>query len=293
MPSDNNKRESHATVNITSNVIEEIFVQPSTIENIDRAMFEFVEEDMDIFCETNSGFKKVPVTWLSTERAFQLKNNKDLRDKNGILILPLISIERTSISKNPSSKGIFQAHVPPLLDKKGGSITIGKIINQEKTSNFATNDAFEMVRQKAFPTKNKKIVYKNVSIPMPVYIEMMYKVTLRSEYQQQMNEMLAPFITQTGAINHFLLKRDGHKYEGFFQDSFSPNSNAASLGNEEKMYQTDIQIKVLGYLIGKDKNQEQPKIVIRENAVEAAFPRERVMTGDKPEHTDKRGFYRE
>jgi hypothetical protein len=128
---------------------------------------------------------------------------------------------------------------------------------------------------------------------MPVYVEMMYQITLRTEYQQQMNQILMPFITQTGAINQFLLQRDGHKYEGFFQDSFSPNTNAASLGNEEKSYETNIQVRVLGYLIGKDKNQEQPKIVIRENAVEAKIPRERVITGDEPEHIDKRGFYTE
>ena len=183
--------------------------------------------------------------------------------------------------------------MPPFLDKKGASITIGKVVNQEKTSNFANKDAFRLMGQKNFPRQNNKVVYKNVSIPMPVYVEMMYQITLRTEYQQQMNQMLTPFITQTGAINQFLLQRDGHKYEGFFQDSFSPNTNAASLGNEEKSYETNIQIRVLGYLIGKDKNQEQPKIVIRENAVEAKIPRERVITGDEPEHIDKRGFYTE
>jgi len=292
MPNNKNKNPRHDAT-ITSNVIEEILVQPSTIENIDRAMFEFIDEEMNIFCETNSGFKKTPVTWLATERAYQVKNNKDLRDENGVLILPLITIERTSISKNPANKGIFQAYMPPFLDKKGASITIGKVINQEKTSNFANKDAFRLMGQKNFPRQNNKVVYKNVSIPMPVYVEMMYQITLRTEYQQQMNQILMPFITQTGAINQFLLQRDGHKYEGFFQDSFSPNTNAASLGNEEKSYETNIQVRVLGYLIGKDKNQEQPKIVIRENAVEAKIPRERVITGDEPEHIDKRGFYTE
>ena len=62
---------------------------------------------------------------------------------------------------------------------------------------------------------------------------------------------------------------------------------------DEKMYQTSIDIKVLGYLIGEDKNQERPKIVVRENAVTYKIPRERVITGDIPEHIDKRGFYRE
>ena len=52
-------------------------------------------------------------------------------------------------------------------------------------------------------------------------------------------------------------------------------------------------VKVLGYLIGADKNQKQPKIVVRESATEIALPRERVMVGDIPEHIDKEGFYRE
>ena len=295
MPSDENNRGTglEGGINISSNVIEEILVQPSTIENIDRALFEFIDDEMNISCDTNSGFKKVPVNWLSAERAHQIKNNKDIRDENGSLILPLISIERSSISKNPANKGIFQANVPPGLDKKGGSITIARTINQDKTSDFASVDAFKLAKQKTFPRKNSKVVYQYASIPMPVYVEMMYRVTLRCDYQQQMNQLLSPFITQTGAINHFLLERDGHKYEAFFQDSFSPTSNASGLGNEEKTYQTDIQIKVLGYLIGKDKNQEQPKIVIRENSVDVKFPRERVMTSDVPEHIDKRGFYKE
>ena len=59
------------------------------------------------------------------------------------------------------------------------------------------------------------------------------------------------------------------------------------------MYETVIDIKTLGYVIGEDKNQEQPKVVIRENAVEVKIPRERVIYGDMQEHIDKRGFYKE
>jgi hypothetical protein len=278
---------------ISTNVLEEKLIQPSTLENIDKALFEYINNEFDISCETNKGFKKTPVIWLSAERAFQVKNNKELRDDKGILILPIITVDRTSLSKNLANKGIFQAHIPPGLDEKGGSITIGRIINQDKTSNFANADAHRLRKQVNFPKKNEKIVYQNISIPLPVYVEMMYRVTLRCEYQQQMNQMVTPFITRTGAVNHFLLKRNEHKYEAFIEDSFTPTTNAANLATSEKMYQADINIKVLGYIIGEDKNQEQPKIVIRENAVEAKMPRERVMTGDEPEHIDKRGFYRE
>ena len=46
--------------------LKEIELQPSTIETIDRAIFEFIDEDLDVFCSTNKGFKKVPFIcqWL-------------------------------------------------------------------------------------------------------------------------------------------------------------------------------------------------------------------------------------
>ena len=59
------------------------------------------------------------------------------------------------------------------------------------------------------------------------------------------------------------------------------------------MYESTIQIKVLGYIIGSDKNEDRPKIVTRENAVGVKQPREKFMTSDKPQHIDKRGKYRE
>jgi len=105
--------------------------------------------------------------------------------------------------------------------------------------------------------------------------------------------MMTPFMTRTGNINHFVAYKDGHNYEGFIQQDFENGGNAADLGTSEKIYSTKVNIRVLGYLIGEDKNAEQPKIVVRENAVEVKIPRERVIYGDIPEHIDERGFYRE
>ena len=61
--------------------------------------------------------------------------------------------------------------------------------------------------------------------------------------------------------------------------------------NKNKYKKVDI--KVLGYIMGEGKNAEQPKVVIRENAVEVRLSREHVIFGDIPEHIDKRGFYKE
>ena len=61
---------------------------------------------------------------------------------------------------------------------------------------------------------------------------------------------------------------------------------------EHRKYETKIDIKVLGYIAGEANNSEQPKIVIRENAVEVKIGRERTIVGDIPDHIDKRGFYK-
>ena len=45
-------------------------------------------------------------------------------------------------------------------------------------------------------------------------------------------------------------------------------------------------------VFGEDKNQETPKIVKRQNAVEVRFPREHVIFGDIPEPIGDKGFYK-
>ena len=90
--------------------LSEIGMLASTMETIDYAITEWLTDDLKLSATTNEGWKKVPVLWQSPERTFQIKNNKDLRDDKGAINLPLISIERTTVSKDPSRKGGFQAH---------------------------------------------------------------------------------------------------------------------------------------------------------------------------------------
>jgi len=55
------------------------------------------------------------------------------------------------------------------------------------------------------------------------------------------------------------------------------------LAEEERKFETVINLKILGYLLSADKNSDRPKVTIRENAVEVKMPRERVIFGDKKE----------
>ena len=267
---------------------------PSTIEDIDAAMLDYLNNTLDIHTETNKGFKKVPVIWVAAERAAQIKQHKDLRDDNGAIIYPLMTLERNSITKDLTQKGSIYANIPPVNDEKKGSITVARRINHKKTSEFANADAKRRFNQVNFKTKkqNEKIVYETYTVPLPVYITVNYTVSITTEYQQQMNDIMTPFITTPGGINYFQLKRNDHMYEGFIESDFAANNTVSDLQDQERKFMTDINIRILGYLIGEDKNQETPKIVKRQSAVEVRFPREHVIFGDIPEPLGDDGFYK-
>ena len=83
---------------------KEYTLTPSTIETIDMAIYNLINDEFDLHTTTNIGFRKVPVLWMSPERAVNSKD-KEIRDSVGKLKLPLISIDRTSVNKDPTFKG--------------------------------------------------------------------------------------------------------------------------------------------------------------------------------------------
>jgi len=89
--------------------LKEVGMLASRIEDIDYAIVSWIKEDLDLSTLTNEGYKRVPVLWQTPERAFQIKNNKDLRvpddHSSGAITLPVITIERTGITKDPTRKG--------------------------------------------------------------------------------------------------------------------------------------------------------------------------------------------
>ena len=268
--------------------LREIGILESDIENIDYAMTSWLKKDLNLFATTNEGSKKVDILWQVPERAFQIKNKKELRDDSGTLKLPLISVQRTGITKDPSRKGAYQAHkFSNNLNGRTGRITIAKRIVQDKTRNFAvasgtrTNNGGKL--QQNFPRINKKIVIQSLSIPIPVYVNVDYKISIKTEYQQQMNELLAPFITRTGQINSFVMRRNGHLYEAFIDKNFAAADNVATLNEDIRMFESTINIKVLGYLIGEGENDDRKIVRIDENIVELTFPRETVPLPGEPD----------
>jgi hypothetical protein len=296
MPPDYNYTE----IENANNIIYEKLLAPSKLETIDTAFYTYIDEEYNQSTETQEGFKKTPVIWVSAERSHQIKNNPDLRDKNGNLKYPIITITRKSVEKDMTFKGSFQAQIFSGQGPRRINVPIARRINQKKTSEFANADA----RRKFGPDgtvglgdpnrkgTNKKVVYQTYYAPLPIYVKVIYDVKIVTDYQTQMNDLITPFLTRTGQINTFFINADGHRYETFIKGNFTYDNNTDNLAEEVREFSTSINFDVLGYLMGDGANDEQPKFSVVENFVEVKIPRERVLVGDINELT-KKSFYRE
>ena len=295
--------------------------QPSTIETIDIAMYNFIT-GLNLHSSTNKGFVPTPIIWVGAERTFQVKNDLSLRDSEGLLKVPLITIERKEMSRDPA-KSPLPANIPDY--GFGGYIPVRRKIVQSKTSNFKNaqnikkhggnddvgfTDAF-LKSGRDFPAKvnpmfdtrptnlKEKVVYETVYIPVPVYINIKYEVHIRTEYMQQMNQLLTPFISANSRLGrnskYITLGHNNHFFEGFIDNSFSNENNAAKLDEEERIFNTTINIDVLGYLIGGSDNENSNLAKKYENIVDVKVSRERVALSDKHDRSNKSGtdpFYK-
>jgi len=100
-----------------------------------------------------------------------------------------------------------------------------------------------------------------------------------------MNDIIAPFMARTGQVNAFIMRRNGHLYEGFIDQGFTHSNNIDNLDEDMRVYTSEVNIRVLGYLIGEGANDDRPIVRVEENVVEITFPQEGIVA------PDENGFY--
>lgn len=250
----------------------------SKIENVDYAIYDWLDKELNLFCNSKDGFKKVPIIWVTPERAFQVKQNKEFRDVGGTLNPPMLTVERGAINKDQKNAATYYANLPP----KNNRLLISKRINQQKTSEFANADFKKRgVVNFLKPKTTNKVVYQFDSFPLPVYVNITYTLKVFTQFQQQMNEIIQPFLNRTGNTRYFLVERDGYKYECFIEPNFDVQNNVANMEEEERRYLTTITIKVLANIVSDDVNQNDSLIKTYENPVEIKLPKDNVTIVDQ------------
>ena len=121
---------------------------------------------------------KVPVMYGNEERWKNARKRGALRDKNNSLVLPLIMLKRTEVSRNDLS-GQSYSH-----DVQNKHISVVRNASWSKDNQY---DKFSV-------QTGIKPAYENIVTSMPTYSDITYEFILWTNFIEQMNPLIESFV---------------------------------------------------------------------------------------------------
>lgn len=191
--------------------------------------------------------RKVPVMFGAWERFAQIQGNKsdknlnELRDKNGKVRLPLISIRREGIQPNDTRYVDTDINGEPGLSFKR-PIAHARF---DKNRRIPFNKKWK-VGQARYASQEP--VYEVVHVPHPTFIDVNYNITFWSTYINQANEF------HKKIWEEYKVKDIGYKGHFFYAHftSSSDLSNLEDFSTEERIVRHSFELEVEAYCISKD-----------------------------------------
>jgi hypothetical protein len=240
------------------------FVLPSCgIEDVDRAFFELFDKVLPFSYKSkkDSEVRKVPVVFASGERFALAAKKSPIRDNQGALILPLISISRSGIEQTASKGFGVSEHFNEMVVKKrvssedplfqalqnsNGFLNTGR---QQSASSSETD--FYKETGRLLQPKMGTSIYEVLVIPMPKYFTVKYEITLWAQYVGQLNTMITTLLGSyiNGHRSVKITTSKGYWFVAYFESSINNSGNLDSFSDEERLVKATVSAEVPGYLI--------------------------------------------
>ena len=201
------------------------FVIPSVgIEDVDVAMFKLFDKELPLHVseQSDSTLKRVPIVFAGGEKWAMLKKNKPLRDKNGSLILPLITIVRQNHEQSPekdvAGRGINQRTgeivITRRLDRSDRNYqnlinrlllnnqenlaevedgTVGQLTSTRRLGDMSDDGVIQGGGLLLADRKNN--VVETIVVPSPQFITITYEVTVWTQYTHHMNQIIESILS--------------------------------------------------------------------------------------------------
>ena len=260
----------------------EIVIPPCTIEDVDRAMFDLFNKDLELQYEKQGETKRVPVVFATGERFALLRRKLPLRDKAGTLVLPVVSITRSGIEKDvPRGMGTNQQNeivIKRRISEKDPEYQ--RIVNKESirnqpdratSSNYisqleglpdgagALPGTVATRRKTSSSGKSPQItntpgvgIYEIIVIPAPRYFLASYEITIWTQYMQQMNDLLAVVLSSghTNQVQTFRIESPkGYYFVAYLTSGVSSGNNFDNFSEDERIVRSSFSMDVVGYII--------------------------------------------
>ncbi len=205
----------------------DLFIPSCGLEDVDVALFNLFDKEIaPQFGGTDSTpLSKTPVIFAAGEKWSMLKNGRPLRDRNGSLLLPLITIMRNEVSQDPSTdiagRGInqqvgeivirrrldksdreYQNLINRILLPNQANVAVNKSIvgldKQQVVTNSNIGDLskdVDVLRGALLKPNLSNNVYETIVVPTPQFYTAKYQITIWAQYMQHTNQILERIIT--------------------------------------------------------------------------------------------------
>ena len=263
-----------------SNVPTDFSIPPVGIEDVDRALYNLFEERIAMTIVNKGESEKVETLFAGGERFALVKKNRPVRDRNGMLVLPLVSIRRTKVDQKWLNESALGTSTGDLVIKKRLSSTdpeYQNLINKlqlRNQDNVASGDnalgsgdprgaksgtvtsrriqprsVNTLTGEILAPDLNKNI-FEIITMPFPQFYTAYYEITFWAQYVQHMNQMVEKFMSgYDGQGNQFRLDTPkGYWFVGYVGDDFDSGDNFEDYSGEERLVRFSFTMRVPAYI---------------------------------------------
>lgn len=256
-----------------ANVPETVEVPSNTIEDVDKAVFELFDKQLPFQYDRSGTMTRVPVIFASGERFAVLRRRKPLRDKTGALILPIVSIMRTSVSQtNAIGGGISELQTQTIRRKLSKEDSYyQRLINSRREQNSqdlavdprqpGSEGRLRSERRELLtaPEGTQPVLGKNIyeiyEIPPVKFFTATYEVTFWTQYTQQMNDLMMAMMSlyENNVQRTFRLQTSkGYWFVGYVGEQMGNSDNFDGFADDERLIKYSFEMTVPSYLVGAE-----------------------------------------
>lgn len=213
------------------------------IEDIDQSMVDLYDKRLNFHLDSirqrnqeGVSNQKVPIVFTGAELFWLDSKNMDyIRDEEGAIITPVITITRRNISKNDYTGIKINKYQRRIVHRRQTPTGPRKL----KTP----NQKGVIIGKNSNKVKHPPVEF--ISAPRPEYYGITYDVIYWCSYQEHMNELIQRTQDGLDAEKMFYLQLDnGWKLEAFFEGEFSYGGNIDNYFSDERIIKYQLSIKI-------------------------------------------------
>lgn len=208
-----------------------INIPEQTFRDIDQAVLEYFTKTIAVFVIENNIKIDVPILMSGGERWAQLKNNRNLTDKDFQAVFPIGKLTRGAIEP------VVERYIYPA---NGNRITVHR--------ELAPENAWKRTSEGISPRKPISVSY---DIEPPTFVNVNYSLNFYTRYKRSINLIIEQIL-----LNHVkfdLIVNEAYYLRGEL-GSFENESNSDDFSDELKLEAASTSIVVSGYIYSKIKN---------------------------------------